>query len=207
MTAGRLQTALGAVVTVGKGRGFIVEAGRERCVWCECLFADPVADIALLGSPDNQALSDEAEDYEALVEAATPLPIAEPASQPIPEEVAKLAALEEKFGMVAGQGRKARRRCSAFLLSLKNQWFSCTVEHAPNGMLDIQNAGAGIAGGMSGSPIVAEDGTAIGVICLGEGCPNPRLMGNLPGWFLNELKGGSRTCEAISADAARIRGN
>jgi hypothetical protein len=29
-------------------------------VWMECIFADPVSDIALLGSPDNQALYDEA---------------------------------------------------------------------------------------------------------------------------------------------------
>ena len=29
-------------------------------VWAECLFADPVGDIAVLGSPDDQALYDEA---------------------------------------------------------------------------------------------------------------------------------------------------
>lgn len=43
------------------------------------------------------------------------------------------------------------------------------------------------------SPIIAEDGTAIGIVCTSggphgvphtEGGPNPRLMGNLPGWFL-----------------------
>jgi hypothetical protein len=41
-------------------------------------------------------------------------------------------------------------------------------------------------------------GTAIGVVCLGEesggrddreGGPNPRLMGNLPGWFLAAIRG------------------
>jgi hypothetical protein len=52
--------------------------GEQLSVSCECLFIDPIADIAVLGSPDNQALGDQAEAYEALVEAATPLTIAEP---------------------------------------------------------------------------------------------------------------------------------
>ena len=29
-------------------------------MWATCLFADPIADIAVLGQPDNQALSDAA---------------------------------------------------------------------------------------------------------------------------------------------------
>jgi hypothetical protein len=32
--------------------------GAEPTVWAECLFADPVADIAILDGPDNQALFD-----------------------------------------------------------------------------------------------------------------------------------------------------
>ena len=36
-------------------------------VWAECLFADPVADIAVLGVPDEQYLSSEAAAFEALV--------------------------------------------------------------------------------------------------------------------------------------------
>ena len=226
-----LQNALNEVVTVGSGRGFVVEDSRghhryiitaahclpflppchgfshteERTyedllaplgeapsVWCECLFVDPVADIAVLGSPDDQALGEQAEAYEALVAAAIPLAIAEPSSQPTVQEVARLAELE-KLG-VRGQGPWVRLECVALLLSLSNEWFPCKVEHSPNGMLAIRDATAGIAGGMSGSPIIVEDGTAIGIVCLGdgvdrptEGGPNPRLMGNLPGWFLNKL--------------------
>ncbi len=169
--------------------------GEQPTVWCECLFVDPIADIAVLGSPDNQVLSDKAEAYEALVERATSLTVAEPPSQPIPEEVARLAALEKQFGLTK-QVQRVRRKCPAFLLSLSNQWLPCTVEHHPNGMLNIVDAAQGIAGGMSGSPIIA-DGAAIGIVCLGsgdpgdnlptQGGPNPRLMGNLPGWFLNEI--------------------
>jgi hypothetical protein len=48
--------------------------------------------------------------------------------------------------------------------------------------------GCPTVGGMSGSPILAEDCTAVGIVCLGSNMelegPHPRLMGNLPGWFL-----------------------
>ena len=51
---------------------------------------------------------------------------------------------------------------------------------------------------MSGSPIVTEIGTAIGVVCTAaapwEGGPNPRLTHNLPGWLLHDtLQSGSET--------------
>ena len=55
-----------------------------------------------------------------------------------------------------------------------------------------------IRGGMSGSPILAKDGSAIGIVCTGrvgengqednDGSPNPSLSHNLPGWLLRELK-------------------
>ena len=51
--------------------------GAEPTVWAECLFVNPVADIVILGCPDNQELSDEADAYEALVGRYKPLPIAD----------------------------------------------------------------------------------------------------------------------------------
>src|SRR5437867_2361147 len=43
--------------------------GRKKpTVWAECLFVDPVADIAVLGPPDGQELYDEWGAYERLVE-------------------------------------------------------------------------------------------------------------------------------------------
>jgi hypothetical protein len=233
--ATRFKRALHAVVTVGHGRGFVVEGrglygrrhkyivtaahclpsepprqgashldertypkllaplGKRPIVWCECLFLDPIADVAVLGAPDDQALSDQADAYEKLVAKATRLVVAEPPSKPIRQDVERLA--------IAGKDEWAKRECPAFLLSLENQWFPCTVRHSPNDMLWISDAAEGIAGGMSGSPIVAKDGTAIGIVCLGsggtfnrlptEGGPNPRLMGNLPGWFLKVLTDGA----------------
>jgi hypothetical protein len=60
------------------------------------------------------------------------------------------------------------------------------------GPLWIADATEGIGGGMSGSPILADDGTAIGLLCTSggtgevhtEGGPNPRLMCHLPMRFL-----------------------
>jgi hypothetical protein len=171
----------------------LARLGEQPSIWCECLFIDPVADIAVLGSPDNQDLSDQADNYEALVAAATSVPVAEPPSRPIAEEIARLAEL--RYGP-SKRVRWARRECRAFLLSLNNHWFPCKVQHAPNNMLSIFDAADEIAGGMSGSPIIAEGGRAIGIVCTGSeieggastlGGPNPRLMGNLPGWFLKTL--------------------
>jgi hypothetical protein len=47
--------------------------GRKRTVWAECLFADPVGDIAVLGSPDDQERSKEAKAYQELVNGAEPV--------------------------------------------------------------------------------------------------------------------------------------
>jgi hypothetical protein len=94
----------------------------------------PVADIAVLGAPDNQVMSKQADAYEALVEAATALTVAEPPSKPIPEEVTRLVKMEKQIG-ATGQVQWADRQCPGVLLSLNNQWFPCMVRHAPNGML------------------------------------------------------------------------
>jgi hypothetical protein len=43
--------------------------GSRPTVWGECFFADPIADIAVIGEPDSQELSEQAEQFRALVEA------------------------------------------------------------------------------------------------------------------------------------------
>jgi hypothetical protein len=192
-----------AIVTVGEGRGFVVgNPGRwpfaerlvvtaahclpyfppchsmsyleertykallgplrqERTVWAECLFADPVGDIAVLGPPDDQELGEQYDAYQALMTASAVLPISDP-----PENG------------------------PAWLLSLDGRWFRCVVNHN-GGPLWIADAVEGIVGGMSGSPILADDGSAIGVMCTSggtgevhtEGGPNSRLVYNLPARF------------------------
>jgi hypothetical protein len=144
-------------------KNLLAPLGSKPAVWAECLFADPIADIAVLGAPDNQELSGEAAAFEALVEGVTPLAIGE-----------------------------APEKGSAWLLSLDGQWFGCTAEYLNDGPLYICNTAQPIAGGMSGSPVVLNDGTAIGGVSLGTedrcedqyGCSNPRLARDLPGWVL-----------------------
>ena len=49
--------------------------GKKPRVSAECLFVDPVADLAVLGPVDGQELYDEALAYEKLVGALDPLPL------------------------------------------------------------------------------------------------------------------------------------
>ena len=66
-------------------------------VWAECLFADPVADIAVLGVPDEQYLSSEAAAFEALVESARLLVVANAPAQSRDargEDAARVLSLE-----------------------------------------------------------------------------------------------------------------
>jgi Trypsin-like peptidase domain len=145
-------------------------------VWAECLFVDPVADIAVLGSPDNQALFEQAEAYDALMErAALALPIAEPAD--------------------VDDG------ANGWLLTLDGRWAKCVV-HAHPLALWIEKCVEGIRGGMSGSPILDGSGSAIGVVTVSGGSPDdleahtgggpsPRLTSCLPGWLLRELEASS----------------
>jgi hypothetical protein len=80
----------------------------------------------------------------------------------------------------------APERGQAWLPSLDGRWFRCTAEHN-GGPLWLNCAEENIADGMSGSPIVANDGSAIGVVCTGnesdvdpDSGPQPRLAYNLP---------------------------
>jgi Trypsin-like peptidase domain len=166
----------------------------ERTVWAECAFVDPVADIAVLCSPDGQSLFEEADAYEALVEneeltawtVAAPPPVKPPADWPTRVPV------DRAIG-------KSRAR----LISLDGRLFDCTIVHRGGGtMLWVEGAAEPIMGGMSGTPIVDNHGRAIGMVCTGngiitddgrtigkvnEGGPNPKLVDVLPAWLVRWL--------------------
>ena len=55
--------------------------GGKRVVWAECLFADPIGDIAVLEQPGNQSLYDEAEAYDRLLAGMKPLAIGDAPAQ------------------------------------------------------------------------------------------------------------------------------
>jgi hypothetical protein len=118
----------------------------------------------VLGPPDDQVLPGEWDHYQAFLSGSVPLRIGDPPT--------------------SGLG---------WLLSLNGQWFQCEVRHY-GGPLEIVAAADRVVLGMSGSPILASDGTAVGVVCVSAGSPgaevgfpNPRLTYNLPGWLLLEL--------------------
>ncbi len=130
--------------------------GSKPKVWTECVFADPIADIAVLGSPDNQELSEEAEAYEALT-----------------NEVPAF-----RIGRAPAEGH-------AWLLTLEGKWTRFVLKlHGHS--LGLEDPSRLIKGGMSGSPILIDKWTAIGVLCLGGGWFEPRLEHNLPGWLLKD---------------------
>lgn len=55
--------------------------GMKPSVWAECLFVDPIGDVAVLGAPDNQAIPDEWEDYIEMLDEIRPLSISEAPEQ------------------------------------------------------------------------------------------------------------------------------
>jgi hypothetical protein len=162
--------------------------GQPPTVCAQCLFADPVSDLAVLGPPDNQALFDQWEAYQDLLNSVTPFPVSD-----APPD---------------GQ---------AWLYSLDQRWFPCHIERVNQGPIWISGATEAIRGGMSGSPIKADDGSVIGLVSrssavldddalkkLGpddvidierdvvagshrEGGPQPVLARSLPVWLRDDL--------------------
>lgn len=51
---------------------------QDRPVWAACLFADPVADIAVLGAPDGQDLYDKHDAYKDLINTLPGLHVSDP---------------------------------------------------------------------------------------------------------------------------------
>lgn len=147
--------------------------GGEPSVWTQCLFFDPVADIAVLSEPDNQELPDEWDSYNALVKGRKAFATAAPES---------------------GEG---------YMLALDGVTWKPTslevhVTIAGNGL----STGATLAG-QSGSPILDGKGRAVALVSVGSerisngvrtlmqrwNGPQPILKLALPPWLLRATKG------------------
>jgi hypothetical protein len=137
-------------------------------VWAECAFVDPVADLAVLDSPDNQDLFEEAEAWKKLVGSRPVLPIGD----------VELVHDRHVF--------PPWTKIGAWLLSLDGHWRRCDLGANYRGLWieDDQGQGRRITEpGMSGSPIVDDDGNAIGVLCSNR--DQAFLARQLPRWFLD----------------------
>jgi hypothetical protein len=138
--------------------------GEEPSIAAECLFIDPIADLAVLGSVDNQAYIEHAEAYEQFVEGRSTFRV-----EPL------------------------RGHHRAWVLTLTNEWVECTVDVSGGEGRAINIIDRPPVGGMSGSPIVSARGGAIGVVSVGSDNPGdehfgqPALVGCLPGWLLSEF--------------------
>jgi hypothetical protein len=160
---------------------------KRPTVWAEVLYLDPMADIAVLGSPDNQDLSDEAEAYKELTNS-----VGEPFS--IADAPAQVRATELlPGGVVTLDGRPVEiephqvpimkpGEASVSLLSLSGEWVAARVERRGS-WLSIEPSNL-LVGGMSGSPIVA-DGAAIGLMSVDR--LSPVLTDSLSVWLWRSL--------------------
>lgn len=198
-----------AVVRVGDGRGFVIagkqsrfvitarhclrdfpvsqpgyDAGKNTCsnllgalgtaktVAARCVFADSINDLAILGPPCFGLFP---EGYRRFVELT-----------------------ERMFPFVIEAPQTACFSC--FALSSEQRWFGARAQ------VDVTEDGsavwlfrpmAAITAEMIGSPILASNGSAIGLMSSNlllnfdledEGAPNPILTAHFPAWFLAEMR-------------------
>jgi hypothetical protein len=106
-------------------RDLIGPLGAKASVWTECLSVDPIADIAVLGPPDNQSLPEQADACETFLASRKPLKVGGAIEWDMPTP--------------------------ATLIALDGHLIDCAVRPF-GGPLWIENLAEPIAGGMSGSP-------------------------------------------------------
>ena len=137
---------------------FLSKLGAEPSISVECLFVDPVSDLAVLGEPSEQ-LPDQQEAYEALVESVTPL------------------SIDAVEGAV-----------QAWLLSLDGVWFPCIVQHSGPALWirDVaQPIKSGMSGSpimVDGKAVGVVCISAVNPDHAPHG-PNPALAQCLPAWL------------------------
>jgi hypothetical protein len=153
------------------------------------------------------------EAYEALIYAddVHPFEIGQVSSSSPP--MRETFRIDKKTGRITASNKrfnpdalKPKPPSKAWLVSLKNDWFRCDVAHR-DGPFYIRNAVDGVLGGMPGSPIVDDQGRAVGAVSTGggivtkggrgigkitDGPMNPNLALAMPGWMLVRPSGRAR---------------
>jgi hypothetical protein len=152
----------------------------ECTISAECRFVDPIADIAVLSQPDNQALAEEADAYDQLVEAMTTLPIAAPTQ--------RFKTTSRSRGRYGGirypTSTPTSTPCTTRMLFLDGQWRELQTQRLGCWL----NVDEPLAGGMSGSPILDAKGRAIGVVSTEQ--MNPVIVDCLPLQLLRAMADG-----------------
>jgi hypothetical protein len=154
-------------------RGLLGPLRGKRTVWAECLFVDPVADIAVLGSPDNQMLSNQAAAYDRLIDGMEALQVTE-----APAQGERLLMSGDAKIRVPTPGSGG-----AYVLSLGGRVLEGIVSRSAR-WLSFRSVDP-IKAGMSGSPILSPTGEAIGLISTSD--MGPPLLDCLPAHILRAL--------------------
>jgi hypothetical protein len=154
-------------------RALVGPLGSKPTITAECLFADPVADVAVLGPPDSQELSEHTDAYEAFVEAVTPLAIGNAPTMVLQrEQITGGMYVEGKWTEALPIERWVPGEGEASALYLNGKWISGRVVRRRQWLQTGGDVFGGhrIEPGMSGSPIVMDD-KAIALVSSDGKCP------------------------------------
>jgi Trypsin-like peptidase domain len=138
-------------------RNLLGPLGEVLSVWAECLFVDPVSDLAVLREPDGQMHAEEWEAYDKLVEAAEALPIG------------KLAEGEP-----------------IWILGLDGRWMRLETEPSTYCILTKGDTAPGTSGSPIVTATGVAVGTVSTGNPNGLAAPHPGLFSHLPAWMWRE---------------------
>jgi hypothetical protein len=166
--------------------------GQEPTVWAQCIFADPIADVAVLSAPGHVDLCEQADAFEELVTTRPALKIAD-APAPGRKLITPSATRATVWTSETAKGQEVEITPAPFevetpgrgdihLLSLDGEWIEAQVEHRCN-WLSIEPKEL-VRSGMSGSPIMLA-GAAIGLVS--NESKSPVLIDSLPTWLVRAL--------------------
>jgi hypothetical protein len=159
----KLPTPLSAAHTY---EALVGKLGAKPDIRADCLFVDPIADVCVLDSPDDQVHVEDAEQFEKLTEEATTLRIG-----------------------------KAQNGTGYMLALDKPSWLP-TPLRVFHGTWGSSLSTGPTEAGMSGSPILNHVGRVVGVVSLGcetvedgvrlkQNARQPMLLRALPAWLLD----------------------
>jgi hypothetical protein len=163
--------------------------GKRPTVWADCLFVDPVADLAVLGSPHSSPSQGEA--FDTLVKKALPLRLSTAIFKRSrdtfqawhsEERQRQLDLQKSSKGQFAKPSSPPKTEMDTYVRPLNGQWRSIRAVIAMTGITFVEKEDI-TEPGMSGSPILDETGGVIGVVGISGTWPQATVF-CLPGWML-----------------------
>jgi len=123
------------------------------------LAVEPVADLAVLGAPDDQSYAEVADAFEAFCTTVEPVPLYTGAPHDLPRV---LHIFTHTGRWVTGRCRLPDLKGAAphVAVHVRREW-----ANNPRLFLDVDEP---ILGGTSGSPVVTEDGQLVGIMSVGS---------------------------------------